>query len=84
MDFLLNPFFNIYYFIIEDDFNKNYFYFFTNEIICFIIDFFACVYNEYLILFCCGLEFDTKDEIARRSKNIGTLGFLLEDDYTNA
>ena len=84
MDFLLNPFFNIYYFTIEDDFNKNYFYFFANEIICFIIDFFACVYNEYLILFCCGLEFDTKDEIAKRSKNIGTLGFLLEDDYTNA
>ena len=80
MDFLLNPFFNIYYFIEEKDFHKNYFYFFINEVICFISDFFACVYNEYLILTCFGLEFDTKDDIERRSKSINSFEYILGND----
>ena len=31
--------------------------------ICLVTDFFGCVYNEYIILSCCGLEVDTIDEI---------------------
>ena len=80
MEFLLNPFFNIYYFIIEKDFNQNYLYFFIDEIICFIIDFFACVYNEYIILNCFGLEYDTKYEIDKRAKKISSLDYILGND----
>ena len=46
MDYLMSPFFCIYYFIENDDFNKNYFYFFISEFIVIIIVFFSCVYNE--------------------------------------
>ena len=35
--------------------------------ICLVTDFFGCVYNEYIILSCCGLEVDTIDEIIVRS-----------------
>ena len=86
MDFLLNPFYNIYHFIADKDFHKNYFYFFINGIICFIIDFFDCVYNEYLILECFGLEYDTKYEIERRSKLINFLDYILgkDDEESNS
>ena len=68
------------------NFNGNYFYFFINEIICFIIDFFDCVYNEYLILECFGLEYDTKYEIERRSKLINFLDYILgkDDEESNS
>ena len=35
--------------------------------ICLVTDFFGCVYNEYIILSCCGLEVDTIDEIIVRA-----------------
>ena len=85
MDFFLNPFFNIYYFIQENDFQNNYFYFFISEIICLIVDFFSCVYNEYIILFCLGMEYDTKDEITKRAlKNeMKSTDYILNDDDDN-
>ena len=66
MDFFLNPFLNIYFFVLEDDFQKNFLYFFICEIICLIVDFFSCVYNEYITIFYLGLEHDTKDQITER------------------
>ena len=85
MDFFLNPFFNIYYFIKENDFQNNYFYFFICEIICLIVDFFSCVYNEYIILFCLGMEYDTKDEITERAtKNeMKSTEYILNGDDDN-
>ena len=82
MDFLLNPFFNIYYLLIEKDFHNNYIYFAICEIICIIIDFSFYIFNEYVILSCCGLEFDTGDEIHRRANNeeINALDECEEDD----
>ena len=65
-DYLFNPFLNIYYFIRNTE--KNYTYFFINEVIGILIDFFACVHNEYIILFCCGFEHDTDDLISQRSE----------------
>ena len=64
--YFFNPFLNIYYFIRNTE--KNYFYFFINELIGILADIFACVYNEYIILFCCGFEHDTKDLISQRSE----------------
>ena len=31
------------------------------------MSFFGCVFNEYIILYCCGLEHETQDEIADRA-----------------
>ena len=69
-DYFMNQFFNIYYFIFENDFNNNYAYFFISEILCIITNFFCCIYNEYVILFLCGLEHDTKEQIIERSQSI--------------
>ena len=81
-DYFLNPFFNIYYFIWEDDFDKNYFYFFICEIISIIMDFFCCLYNEYISLYCFGLEHDTKDSIAKRAilVEMNPENFNINDD----
>ena len=33
------------------------------------MSFFGCVFNEYIILYCGGLERETQDEIAKRADN---------------
>ena len=70
-DYILNPLYLIYYFGALNDFKKNgklgIVYFVLNIIISLIISFFGCVYNEFIILFCCGLEHDTHDQISKRA-----------------
>ena len=66
-EYFLNPIINIYYFLVEKDFNNNYIYFFICEIICIITDISFYVFNEYLILSFFGLEHDTREAIHRRS-----------------
>ena len=61
------PFFNILYFLWKKDFHNDYSYFLICEIIGLIIDFFGCVYNEYIIIYYCGLEYDTSHSIAHRA-----------------
>ena len=82
IDHFMNPAFNIFYFLYYGDFQGNIVYFFICEIICLISDFLFCVYNEYIILFCCGLEHDTKDEITRRAETIdmALLNDKIDDD----
>ena len=80
IDFFMGPIFNIYYFIWKDDFHKNYFYFFISEIINIITVFFSCVYNEYIILFFCGIEHDTKDEIVERALTHDNVTVELENN----
>ena len=70
MDYLMSPFFCIYYFIKNNDFNKNYFYFFISEFIVIIIVFFGCVYNEYIILYCFDMEHETIDEVMERASKL--------------
>ena len=67
INYLLNPPYNIYSFILISDFNRNIFYLVISIIICIIIAFFGCVFNEYIILYFCGLENETKDIIAERA-----------------
>ena len=76
-EYFLNPFTNIYYFVKENDFHQNYLYFFACEIICAVADFSFYVFNDYLILFCCGLEHDTIDFITQRAIEAET--HTLED-----
>ena len=84
IDHFMNPFFNIFYYLYYGDFQNNFFYFFICEIICLTSDFFFCVYNEYIILYCCGLEHDTKDEITRRGSSMDfelMLTKTIDEDY---
>ena len=69
IDYLMNPFVNIFFFVVFRDFYKNIAYFIIIEIICIVMSFFGCVFNEYIILYCCGLEYETQDEIADRANN---------------
>ena len=72
--FTFNPIFIIYYFLYENDFqtngNKNYHFFALNLVSSVFIDFFAFIYNECFILFCCGLADGTHYGISQRSKNV--------------
>ena len=69
VDYLLNPIINIYSFFATEDFYHNVAYFIIIEIISIAISFFGCVFNEYIILYCFGLELETQDKIAERAKN---------------
>ena len=70
-EYIFNPFYIIYYFVSGKDFfhegKSNYPYFITNLILSLIISFSGFVYNDFLILFCCGLERDTYKQVALRS-----------------
>ena len=70
-DYALNPIYLIYYLCVHNDFKKNgkidVAYFVINIIISFVILFFGCVYNEFVLLFFCGLERDTHDQISKRA-----------------
>ena len=79
-DYFLNPFFYIYYFIRGEDFQNNYAYFFISEIISIAADFFSCVYNEFIIVSFCGLEYDTKDAISKRAIETEMNPLIPEDD----
>ena len=74
--YIFNPILFIYYFILGGDFlsngERNYFYFIINMIFAIIISFFGCVYNEFLVLSFCGLDYETHYAISRRAsdKNI--------------
>ena len=79
-DYILNPFYHIYDFFRGNDFLINgsmkYFYFILNLILSFIITICGCIYNEFIVLFCYKLEFDTHDQISRRAT-------LLAKDESN-
>ena len=72
--YFLCPIMIIYTYFFEDDFlyegKRNVFYLIFNIILAIIVLFFGAVYNEFLILYCCGLEFETHNEISKRSINI--------------
>ena len=82
IDYLMNPFFIIYYFFTGKDFNNNYLYFIISEIISIVEDLFGGIYNEYIILFLCGMEYETKDMITKRALSLENMTLLntKEDD----
>ena len=71
--YILNPFLYVYYYINEDNLSsgkeKNFFYFIINAILAITISFFGCVYNEFLVISCCGLDYETHREISIRALN---------------
>ena len=86
--YVLNPFLIIYSFFYDNDFlyegEPNAVYLILNVILAFIIDFFGCVYNEFFILYCFGLEYETHYEISKRSNiqnQLIKLNDIFDDDF---
>ena len=87
-DYFLNPLFLIQSYF-EGDFKigekQNICYFIISFILGIITDFFGCVFNEIIVLFFCGLEVDTHNQISFRSslnykKELSELKGDIEDE----
>ena len=69
-DYFLNPIYIIYYFF-KGDFKskegRDIFYFVLNLILSILTAFSTFIYNEFIVLFCFGLEKNTYDQITKRS-----------------
>ena len=76
--YFLNPIYIIISLVFGEDFfsngKRNYFYFGINFILSIVISLAGCVYNEFLILFFCKLQYETHDQIVNRA--------LRVDDFT--
>ena len=83
-DYILNPIYIIYYYLARKDFlinsKFNPWYFSINIILALIISFFGCVYNEFIILFCCRLEHETYEIISQRALKLSGLTELTKFD----
>ena len=77
--YFLNPIYITYYFLVCNDFlsnrKRNYLYYFVNLFIAIFISLSGCVYNEFLILFLCRLEYDTHNQVTRRA----SINFQLQN-----
>ena len=69
-DYLLTPFFNLLFFFLIYGTN-DIGYMILSEIVSLVISFFGLVYNEFIIIYGCGLEYDTKEEISKRAGDTG-------------
>ena len=69
--YFLNPIYIIFTLIVEKDFESKrgntYLFFSLNLILTIIISLCGCVYNEFIILFFCGLQHETYKEISFRA-----------------
>ena len=90
-DYILNPFYIIYYFFLNDDFigekknTQNIYYFILNLILSIIISFCGCIYNEFLVLFCYNLEYDTHSQVSKRAEILEDIEFdeCIRDDSSD-
>ena len=86
LDYIFNPIYMIIDFSFEDDFiikgKKDYTFFLINLFLGLIISFFGCVYNEFIILFCCSLDKDTYKQVSIRSNAEEKEIFTLQDVYS--
>ena len=84
-DYLLNPLYIIIDFSRKKDFlkegNRNILYFILNLILSFIITICGCVYNEFIVLFFCKLEYNTHYGIAKRS--LSNMNIMIEMENNN-
>ena len=82
-DSILDPFLIIFYYYGEKDFTigendeHNIFYFLINLILSIIINFWGCIYNEIIVLFFCGLEYNTHLVVSERAN----INHNEEDNY---
>ena len=79
--YIIIPILNIINFQFKIDFYESAIYFAISEVLNIIIEFFGLVYNEFIILFCFGLDHDTNLGISKRAESIDNkpIESLLED-----
>ena len=74
-DNVITPISIILYYLGRYDFlnekERDYLYFTINLILSIIILFCSFIYSEFIILFCCGLETNTHDQISERASKFG-------------
>ena len=72
-DYFLNPLYLAIYFSLKNDFmskgERNAGYFTVNFILSVLMSICGCIYNEFIILFCCGLEYNTYEQIVKRANS---------------
>ena len=85
---ILDPIFTIYYFFFEirdEKFTSKFWIYFVINFICSIImALCSSIYNEFIILYYCGLEYETFFEIRKRSINIELNNGGEEVEETNS
>ena len=60
---------------------NNFWYFYMiNVFFSIIMAFCSCIYNDFIVLYCCGLEHDTHLEITKRSLDIDKDFYLINDE----
>ena len=73
-DNVLTPLYFVVNFFVGSDLQyekRNYLYFTINLILSLIILFSSFIYSEFIVLFCCGLETNTHDQISKRAAMFG-------------
>ena len=82
--YFLNPIYIIFTLLFSNDFisygKRNYFYFIINLLLAIIISLSGCVYNEFFILFFCGLQHETHYQITCRAITEDKI-FSVNDDF---
>ena len=83
-EYILIPFMNFFSFFNKIDFYNSVVYFIICEIIGIFINFLGCVFNEFIILFCFGLEHDTKFGISLRAESFENKpnDLIIDDNQT--
>ena len=80
--YMFNPINLILSYFFKKDFKShgesNLAYFLINFFISLILSFFGGVYNEFIILLCCGLERDTHNQVTKRSELESEMKIVFE------
>ena len=90
-NYALNPLYMIYDVITGNDFifkgEVNYYYFSINLVLSIIISFTGFVLNEFIVLFCCGLEYNTYRQISERAEILDSkvceLASISDEEISN-
>ena len=71
-EIFLDPFICLYTLYRDNkQYDSNFWVFYGSNIFCLIImTFCSCVYNDLIVLYCCGLEYDTYSEVTKRALTI--------------
>ena len=85
-DNVLTPLYFVVNFFVGSDLQyekRNYLYFTINLILSIIILFSSFIYSEFIVLFCCGLETNTHDQISKRADEHVLSELLGMDESSN-
>ena len=69
----------------KDEYSNGFWIYFSIVVFClFIISFFSLVYNDFIILYCCGLEYNTHKEINKRLFSHNNVDNIILDDMSSS